>query len=158
MAEQSVVERFRAWLREHELPVTSQRLAIAHVLLDADHLVSAEDIAVMLASRGIKTGTATVYRTLDVLVASGLAVERDFAEGFRRFERARERSQQNQLLCTTCGRVDEFRDDRLEPLTSRVAASLGFTLERHRLVIYGVCGPCGESASRRPSAAAAHSA
>jgi Fur family ferric uptake transcriptional regulator len=142
MAAQPVVERFRSWLRDHDLPVTSQRLAIASIVLDSDRHLSAEEVAGELAARGTRAGTATVYRTLDVLVASGLAVERDFAEGFRRFEPARERAQHEHLLCTTCGRVDEFHDDRLELVAAAAAESRGFARERHRLVIYGTCASC----------------
>jgi Fur family ferric uptake transcriptional regulator len=122
--------------------VTPQRLAIAGIVLDADRHLSAEEVVSELASRGTKAGTATVYRTLDVLVASGLAVERDFAEGFRRFEPARERSQRQQLLCMSCGRAEEFRDDRLELVAAAAAEAHGFVRERHRLVIYGTCAHC----------------
>jgi Fur family ferric uptake transcriptional regulator len=142
VAEQSVIERFRGWLREHELPVTAQRVAIAEIVLASDRHLSAEEVTAALARRGTKAGTATVYRTLDVLVASGLVVECDFAEGFRRFEPARENAEQEQLLCTSCGRVEAFRDDKLELLATAAAEAHGFAHARHRLVIYGLCQGC----------------
>jgi Fur family ferric uptake transcriptional regulator len=142
VAEQSVIERFRGWLRDHELPVTAQRVAIAEIVLSSDRHLSAEEVTAALARRGTTAGTATVYRTLDVLVASGLVVECDFAEGFRRFEPAHEITDQAQLLCTDCGRVDEFTDDRLELLAAAAAEANGFARVRHRMVIYGRCGKC----------------
>ena len=157
MAEQSVIERFRGWLRDHELPVTAQRVAIAEIVLASDRHLSAEEVTLALARRGTKAGTATVYRTLDVLVASGLVVECDFAEGFRRFEPARERAEQEQLLCTSCGRVDEFRDDRLELLATAAAEAHGFVRVRHRLVIYGVCEKCSSAAVKQQGAQLAQS-
>jgi Fur family ferric uptake transcriptional regulator len=75
-------------------------------------------------------------------VRSGLAVERDFGEGFRRFEPARDTPHHEHLLCTACGRVTEFRDERLERMTTLTAEAHGYARQRHRLVIYGVCGPC----------------
>jgi Fur family ferric uptake transcriptional regulator len=78
----AVVEEFRSYLRDHNLPVTAQRQAIAEVVLLSDRHLSAEEIEAELAARGVGVGTATVYRTLDVLVRSGLVVERDFGEGF----------------------------------------------------------------------------
>ena len=83
------VERFREYLREHNLPVTAQRVALAQVVLGSERHLSVEEIETEIAARGAAAGTATVYRTLDLLVRSGLAVERDFGEGFRRFEAAR---------------------------------------------------------------------
>lgn len=142
-------EAFRAYLREHNLPVTDPRLAIAEVLIGSVRHLSADEIAQELVGRGEKAGTATVYRTLDLLVRSGLVVERDFGEGFRRFEAARDVPHHEHLHCTVCGSVTEFRDERLERMTTIIAESHDFARTSHRLVIKGVCGACrrGEPAS-----------
>ena len=142
MADHAVVERFTAYLREHNLPVTAQRLAIAEVLLTSEHHLSAEEVAKEVTARGRSAGTATVYRTIDTLLESGLLVERDFGEGFRRFEPARDVPNHEHLVCTQCGKVEEFRDERLERMTTIVAESRGFARQRHRLVIHGVCRDC----------------
>jgi Fur family ferric uptake transcriptional regulator len=139
---EAAVESFRGYLREHNLPVTAQRLAIAEVILSSDRHLSAEEVAAELTVRGAAAGTATVYRTLELLVKSGLAVERDFGEGFRRYESARDIPHHEHLLCTVCGRVTEFRDERLERMTTLIAETHGFARQRHRLVIYGVCAEC----------------
>ena len=133
---------FREYLREHNLPVTAQRLAIADVVMGSGRHVSAEDVQQELSKQGAAAGTATVYRTLEVLVRSGLVVERDFGEGFKRFEAARDVPHHEHLLCTTCGKVTEFRDERLERMTTVLAETHGFARQRHRLVIYGQCNDC----------------
>lgn len=142
MDDRDALSAFRAYLRDQNLPVTRQRLAVAEVLLTADEHLSAEEVAAALRTRGATVGTATVYRTLDVLVASGLVVERDFGEGFRRFEAARGVPQHEHLLCTVCGKVVEFRDERLDRMTTLHAEAHGYARQRHRLVIYGVCTDC----------------
>ena len=136
------LERFREYLREHNLPVTAQRLAIAQVVLDATSHLSVDEIVVELAMRSTPAGTATVYRTLEVLVRSGLVVERDFGEGFKRYEPARDAPHHEHLMCTVCGRVVEFSDERLERMSTLMAEQHGFARQRHRLVIYGVCPDC----------------
>jgi Fur family transcriptional regulator, ferric uptake regulator len=145
-----VVERFVGYLREHNLPVTAQRLAIADVLLTSERHLSAEEVATEVTARGRSVGTATVYRTIDTLLESGLVVERDFGEGFRRFEPARDVPHHEHLVCTQCGRVEEFRDERLERMTTLVAESRGFARQRHRLVIHGVCKDCQTLGPRGP--------
>jgi Fur family ferric uptake transcriptional regulator len=142
VANDAVVGRFRAYLGERELPVTSQRLAIAEVLLHAPGHLSAEDVASQAVERGHKVGLATVYRTIDLLVASGLVVERDFGEGFRRFEPSRDLSRHEQLLCSVCGAVEECPDERIERITRTIPTARGFARERHQLVIHGVCRAC----------------
>jgi len=146
-ADDAVVARFSSWLRDRGLPVTAQRMAIAEVVFNADRHLSADEIAAELSGRGSKVGTATLYRTIDVLLESGLVVERDFGEGFRRFESAREVPQHEHLICTGCGRVEEFRDDRIVHIAGELAESRGFTRERHRLVIYGRCRSCRAAAN-----------
>ena len=138
----TALDEFRAYLRDHNLPVTPQRLAVAEVVLLRDRHLSAEEIEQELAAKDVSVGTATVYRTLDVLVRSGLVVERDFGEGFKRYESARGIPQHEHLLCTVCGKVTEFRDERLERMTTLLAEAHGFARQRHRLVIYGLCGEC----------------
>ncbi len=150
-------DAFRSFLRAQNLPVTAQRLVIAEIVIgSADHL-SVDELQHVLAHRGEKAGTATVYRTLDLLVRSGLVVERDFGEGFRRFEAARDVPQHEHLLCTSCGAVQEFRDERLERMTTIIAEAHDFARAQHRLVIQGTCGACrrGERTTDQPSATSA---
>jgi Fur family ferric uptake transcriptional regulator len=135
-------DAFRVYLRDHNLPITGQRMAIAEVVLGSDRHLSVDEVVRELTARGAAAGTATVYRTLELLVRSGLVVERDFGEGFKRFEPARGVPQHEHLLCTVCGRVTEFRDERLERMTTLIAEAHGYARQRHRLVIYGVCAAC----------------
>lgn len=141
-------EVFRSYLREHNLPVTPQRVAIAGIVLGTDKHLSAEDIANELKTHGTAAGTATVYRTLEVLVKSGLVVERDFGEGFKRYEASRGMPHHEHLICTSCGRVTEFRDERLERMTTLLAEMHDYTRQRHRLVIHGLCGDCRRGSKR----------
>ena len=138
----SALDAFASYLRERNLPVTPQRLAIADVVLGSESHLSADDVARELRSRGSAAGLATVYRTIEVLTRSGLVVERDFAEGFKRYEPARDTPHHEHLLCSVCGRVTEFRDERLERMTTLIAEHYRFSRQGHRLVIYGTCDDC----------------
>jgi Fur family ferric uptake transcriptional regulator len=144
-----VTEAFRIYLRERNLPITAQRLAIADVLTESGRHLSADDVAQELTARHLRVGTATVYRTLELLVKSGLVVERDFGEGFRRYEPARDEPHHEHLICTRCGEVREFRDERLERMTTLLAQAHGYVRQRHRLVIHGVCDDCRRAGTTR---------
>lgn len=135
-------------MNERQLPLTPQRLAIAGLLLGSDRPLAADDVVAGLARSGLKVGTATVYRTIDVLLESGFVVERNRGEGFRRFAVNRELPHHEQLLCVACGAVAEFRDPALERMTHRVADAHDFARERHRLVIYGTCAACRRAAAQ----------
>ena len=144
-----LLERFARYLRERRLPVTRQRLQVAQVIFQGGDHPSVERLQHDLAQRGARVGTATVYRTVDLLVESGLVREHDFGEGFRRFEAVPERSHHEHLICQRCGRVVEFASDRVERMLDMIADEHDFLHRRHRVEVYGLCPDC-----RRRDAAA----
>lgn len=137
-----LADRFVRYLRERRLPVTRQRLEVAEALTRLPDHPSAERIQRELADRGVRVGTATVYRTLDLLVESGLVREHAFGEGYRRFEAAPAREPHEHLICQRCGRVVEFTNDRLERMLEMIADERQFLHRRHRVEIYGLCTDC----------------
>jgi Fur family ferric uptake transcriptional regulator len=140
--EPALLEEFRRYLREHSLPVTAQREQVAQVVLESAGHLSVEDIEQRLRERGLRIGKATVYRTLDLLAAGGMITERDFGEGFRRYERLPGHPHHEHLICVRCGKVVEFRNERLERLKALIAEEYGFQHHHHRLDIYGLCRDC----------------
>ena len=146
-----LLEGFRRYLRDHNLPVTAQREQVAGVILGAHGHFSVEDIERRLRERGTHVGKATVYRTLDLLVTSGLITERDFNEGFRRYERVPGQPHHEHLICLRCGKVTEFANERLERMKALIAEEYGFQHHHHRLEIFGTCPDCQARGSVVPS-------
>lgn len=137
-----LLERFRRWLRDQRLPVTRPRDVIAELVIGSDGHESVGTIAAQLEARGERVGTATIYRTLDLLVQSGIVRANEFGEGFRRFERAAGKERHEHLVCTRCGRVIEFANERLERMLPVIADEHGFRHERHRVEVFGTCREC----------------
>jgi Fur family ferric uptake transcriptional regulator len=138
----ALLERFRRYLREHHQPITRQRDLVARVVfLSQDHL-SVEGIRRELRQQGARVGLATVYRTLDLLVESGLVRAHEFGEGFKRYEPMASQAHHEHLICERCGRVLEFAHERLERMLPVLADEHGFQHRRHRVEIYGVCRTC----------------
>jgi Fur family ferric uptake transcriptional regulator len=135
-------ERFRRHLREHHQPVTRQRDLVAAVVFHADEHLSVEAIRKQLRLQGEQVGTATVYRTLELLLESGLIRAHDFGEGFKRYEPMAGQADHEHLICQRCGRVVEFANERLERMLPVLADEHGFQHQRHRLEIYGICREC----------------
>lgn len=136
---------FRRYLSDRNLPATQQRLAVASVVLDAADHLSAEDVARRVETRDGAVGLATVYRTLDLLVASGLVQQRDFGEGFRRYEPVAPGQAHEHCICSACGKVMEFSNDRLERMIALLAEEAEFRPHHHRLEVFGLCRECQQS-------------
>jgi Fur family ferric uptake transcriptional regulator len=135
--------RFGQWLRDKRLPATRQRQLIAEIVFGSGAHLSAEEIGRHVHERGVAIGTATIYRTLDLLVTAGLVRAHDFGQGFRRFEPLG-RDGHEHLVCMRCGRVVEFSSERLERMLPVIADEHAFRPLRHRVEIFGTCGACLE--------------
>ncbi|MBA3659890.1 MAG: transcriptional repressor [Gemmatimonadales bacterium] len=137
-----LLDRFRRYLQDHRQPRTRQRDLVAELIFLAEDHLSVEEVGRRLKERGEAVGTATLYRTLDLLVESGLVRANDFGEGFRRYEPVVAQAHHEHLICERCGRVEEFANERLERMLPVIADEHGFEHRRHRVEVYGVCRAC----------------
>jgi Fur family ferric uptake transcriptional regulator len=137
------INLFRRYLREQGLPITQQREAVADLVFSSAGHLSVEDIEAALKGQGERIGKATIYRTMEILVRSGLVEEHDFGEGFKRYEHLfGQQPVHEHLICTSCSRVIEFRSPQVVRLQEETAREHGFLPTRHRLEIYGICASC----------------
>jgi Fur family transcriptional regulator, ferric uptake regulator len=137
---------FRRYLRQQGLPVTQQREVVADVLFTSPDHLSVEEIEVKLKERGERIGKATIYRTMEILVRSGLVEEHDFGQGFKRYEHLfGQQPAHAHLVCTHCGRVTEFRSAEVDRVQEQVSREHGFQPTRHKLEVYGLCAGCQEA-------------
>ena len=134
---------FRRYLRDQGLPITQQRETVAEVVFSSPEHQSVEEIEAKLRERGERIGKATVYRTLEMLVKSGLVAEHDFGEGFKRYEHLFGQAPvREHLVCTECGKVKAIDSPELQRAQQEVAEKQGFLPARYRLAIYGICKEC----------------
>jgi Fur family transcriptional regulator, ferric uptake regulator len=137
------IQLFRRYLREQGLPVTQQREVVADVVFASSDHQSIEDIELALRQRGERIGKATIYRTMEILVRSGLVEEHDFGEGFKRYEHLfGHQPIHEHLICTNCSKVVEFDSAEVLRIRDEAARAHGFQPIRHRLEVYGICADC----------------
>ena len=130
--------RWKAYLQENKLNTTQQRELIVDQFLRSQDHISVDELLVRVRKRNRKVGYATVYRTLKLLVESGLAIQRQFGDGHARYEV--DGDHHDHLICTKCGLILEFEDPEIEALQEKIAERLGgFTVTRHRHELYGTC-------------------
>lgn len=130
--------------------VTRQRLLIADALESAGRQLTAQELYERIRHRERGIGRATVFRTLDSLVAAGVA-RRLEQDGHVYGYVACRPEHHHHLACERCGRVEEIDEAYILPVAERLAADLGFTIDDARLDFYGLCADCrAELAKRRP--------
>lgn len=133
---------FRDYLNRKGLKSTRQRELILEEFLRSEEHPSTEDLYLRLREREPQIGYATVHRTLKLFAECGIASVRNFGDGATRYESSAEDEHHDHLVCTSCGMILEFEDDRIEKLQEKVAAEHDFKVIDHRLELYGLCARC----------------
>ncbi len=136
------LRRLHAYLAREGLRVTRQRDAILAAFLDQGAHVSVEELYHGLRAEHPSIGHATVYRSMNVFVAAGVAKERRFHDGRVRYEPGFDVAHHDHLVCVACGDIQEFEDPTIERLQEEIAGRRGFAVEYHRLELYGRCKRC----------------
>jgi Fur family ferric uptake transcriptional regulator len=127
------------------LKSTRQRETIVQEFLTHQGHLRAEELHARVRKVDERISLATVYRTLKLLEESGLAESHRFGADTTIFEPKREQNEHHDhLICLKCGLIVEFVDDQIEKLQINVAKKHGFSIDWHRLELYGYCRNCRE--------------
>ncbi len=109
-----------------------------------------DQLLVQVKAVDARIGYATVYRTMKMLVDSGIVHEHRFGDGFTRFELTDSNSHHDHLICVRCGSITEFEEPLIEELQQRIAARHAFLINDHKHELYGVCQGCQRKAAVKP--------
>ncbi len=129
---------------EKGMRMTDQRRVIARVLSEAEDHPDVEEVYRRASSIDDRISIATVYRTVRLFEDAGILERHDFRDGRSRYEQVSE-EHHDHLINLHTGEVVEFRNEQIEQLQERIARELGFKLVDHRLELYAVPLPDGES-------------
>ena len=129
-------------LKQAGLKATLPRRRILEVLerSEARHF-SAEDVYKAMLDADEEVGLATVYRVLTQFETAGMVIRHNFEGGRAVFE-LDDRDHHDHIVCTRCGRIQEFVDNTIENHQDEIAKAHGFQISDHSLVIYGMCEAC----------------
>lgn len=136
------VHRFQDFLLGQGLKLTAERTALVREIFSTHYHFEADELLFKMKEKGVKISRATVYRTLELLVKSGLVRRVHLGEDHYHYEHVSGNSHHDHLICTVCGGVIEFHDEELERLQLAVCEKKKFTPTFHNLQILGVCDSC----------------
>ena len=139
---------FLDFMSRKGLNTTSQRRVIAEAFFELPGHHSLEEFYQYILGRDPGIGQTTVYRTLKLLCDAGLATEIHFSDGITRYEVARPDSHHDHIVCLSCGKIVEIRDQRIEKLQRELAEKHGFSLNGHVHNLYGLCADCRAAESK----------
>jgi Fur family ferric uptake transcriptional regulator len=139
--EKDVLKEF---LKQKGLRFTRERESILDEILSHKGHFDLEQIYLGLRDKGSRVSRASVYRTVPLLLESGLLeeVQRTDKDKHAHYELTYGSSHHDHMICTECGKVMEFRSPSIEKLQDSLCRSRGFKGTSHTLEIRGVCREC----------------
>ncbi len=132
-------------LRRAGLKATPQRLAIYGHLKDTTSHPCVDHVYRQLRSAYPSLSLATVYKTMESLVETGLATAFNVGEGSFRFDA--NTSPHSHLICRSCHQVEDLNDGFLRDFITRVQETSGYRLHGQAIHFYGYCPACQKGGS-----------
>ena len=134
---------FKTLLKVNSLKFTIQREVILETLYKSDEHLTPESLHHLIQDNypDLKTGIATIYRTLALLEDSHMVTSLSFGAQGKKYELGA-KEHHDHMICTACGDITEFVDEEIENRQDSIAESLGFKISDHSMQIYGICKNC----------------
>jgi Fur family ferric uptake transcriptional regulator len=131
---------FMDFLTKKNLRKTSERFAILKLFYDTKNFLSVEIIFETMKNK-YRVSVATIYNTLELLLACHLIVKHQFLQNQTFYERVCKSNLYFYKVCTACGKIKKFNDKNISiALCSKFDSR--FTTQHQSLYIYGLCSDC----------------
>ena len=133
----SLAEQLLDTLEEKGYRSTSPRRAVANGIAAQQGHFTAEE----LRERLPRVGRATVYRSLKLLVETGVLCRVLLEDGDLHYQLSHQ-GHHHHLLCVECGASEDLLGCDIEDLLRQVSSAHEFQLSGHWLEVYGRCRQC----------------
>lgn len=146
------LDHLRAYVRQHGLKNSQVREKVLEGAMAFAGHFTVEDLVRALRDLGMSNvHTATVYRSLPLLIDAGLVEPALIAGGDGQlYESAFEQDHHDHLVCVRCRQVVEFYSEPLEAIQREIAERYGYILQDHVHELRGLCGDCRKQSSGEP--------
>lgn len=135
----TVQQVFTEYLEKQGLRKTPERFAILREVYLIDDHFDVESLYIQMKARKIHVSRATLYNTIDHLLACDLVTRHQFGKNIALFERSYAYKQHDHLICLDCDKVLEFCDPRIQQIQTMMGDILDFQVTQHSLNLFGKC-------------------
>ena len=143
-----IPNEMRDGLREHRRKLTRPRKAVLDIIAYADHPLTPAEIHKRARKKYPHLGLVTVYRTLDLMTELGYVQRVHFTDGCHSYT-ASVQGHAHHLVCSLCGKAQEFENCNLEPLIENLQRKTGYEINLHVLELMGKCPECAARSTHK---------
>ena len=138
----SALEDFKNLLEQQGLKYTYERQSIFEEVSHLKNHFDADSLYERFKQKGSRISRDTVYRTIPLLLESGI-IQKSVGEGKREFyERVSGKGHHDHMVCVRCGKIFEFSCPEIEELQDKMCKEYRFQLMFHDHRLFGACERC----------------
>lgn len=136
----AILGQAEAFFESKGLRFTRQRAALITLIFRNDEHFRPEDLMPRLRKSDGTVSRATIYRTIALLVESGMLREISLGGGERLYDPNFLKSpNHNHLVCVDCQKIIEFEDANIDVMQNCITHRLGFSPTQKALRIEASC-------------------
>ncbi len=138
------VRLFRDYVNEKGLRNTPEREVIVREVFSTHDHFDVDTLYLRLRNKKKNISKASVYRTISLLIKSGLVKEVFFEDGHMHYEHVYGRDHHCHFRCISCKKIIEFMEEEIIDIHRKFSKSSEFEVTGHRLELFGYCRDCME--------------